>query len=77
MYATAARGTEEVVAAELQRLGFAGVKRGHGGVTQFHVTQRFGAQQHADAIGERAEPFGRRGLVAQFGEALVNQWMID
>ncbi len=32
MYATAARGTEEIVAAELERLGFAGVKRGHGGV---------------------------------------------
>jgi putative N6-adenine-specific DNA methylase len=32
MYATAARGTEEVVAAELLRLGFAGVKKGHGGV---------------------------------------------
>jgi len=32
MYATAARGTEEIVAAELGRLGFTGVKRSHGGV---------------------------------------------
>jgi 23S rRNA G2445 N2-methylase RlmL len=33
MYATAARGTEDVVADELGRLGFAGIKKGHGGVS--------------------------------------------
>ena len=42
-----------------------------------HIAQGLGAQQDADAIGERAEAVGRRAGVAQFGQAVVNQWVSD
>ena len=49
----------------------------HGVIHRRHIAKRLGAEQDTDPIGEGAEAFGTGSRIAQFGETLVHEWMLD